>query len=481
MTNNRINKYISFSILYILYQFLTIQTEIIVRFHLQNGSIRKVEESDRKFIGKKSFLNFCSKFLTEKKESNFKKKNDGLEIDIDLSKIYYSEFMAFHLYLKSLYFPNNLISFEEFVRFLVVLEELKVDFDAGFIKLIDTILFNLYNLFESSKYYLKDTKIDSNSLIDLNIYLYDVEFVRILFKNKYIYSNIKILEISNSNMAYNSLKFLLLFPNLKKLKMTNNNILYSEVNKIFETNMSIVSFEFEGIQMPSLKNFLQFIKSMKNLKNLSIKYQFGRNTLAFSEIEEFFRSEIDYFSFISCEDIHMGVFLLSAFSVKHNIELTSSCELGNLKANFSYDGFKNIRSIKISSIKIDETAINVFENLRRLERIELRPSEHLPIHFYKFFSSSCIYNLKVVILRGMKIVNIDIIFFSKSKNLEILEFNECHFNNISYIYFAKTNFIYLKLLKFLSYDCRFSKDFYDFLNEEYSENILHFEMNEIYY
>ncbi|TBU14456.1 hypothetical protein CWI38_0323p0060 [Hamiltosporidium tvaerminnensis] len=326
-----------------------------------------------------------------------------------------------------------------------------------------------------------EAKMDSNSLIDLNIYLYKVDFVNIFFKNKYIYNNIKILEISNSNIAYNSLKFLLLFPNLKKLKITNNNILYSEVNNIFETNMSIVSFEFEGIQMPSLKNFLQFIKSMKNLKNLSIKYQFGRNTLAFSEIEEFFRSEIDYFSFISCEDIHMGVFLLSVFSVKHNIELTSSCELGNLKANFSYDGFKNIRSIKISSIKIDETAINVFENLRRLERIELQPSEHLPIHFYKLFSSSCIYNLKVVILRGMKIVNIDIIFFSKSKNLEILEFNECHFNNISYIYFAKTKLIYLKLLEFLSYDCRFSKDFYDFLNEEYSENILHFEMNEIYY
>ncbi|TBU08409.1 hypothetical protein CWI36_0089p0030 [Hamiltosporidium magnivora] len=292
-----------------------------------------------------------------------------------------------------------------------------------------------------------EAKMDSNSLIDLNIYLYKVDFVNIFFKNKYIYSNIKIFEISNSKIAYNSLKFLILFLNLKKLKMTNNNILYSEVNKIFETNMSI----------------------------------FGRNTLAFSEIEEFSRSEIDYFSFISCENIDMDVFLLSAFSVKHNIELTSSCKLGNLKANFSYDGFKNIRSIKIIHIKIDYSAINVFENLRRLERIELRPSEHRRIDFYKLFSSSCIYNLKVIILRGMKIVNDEIIFLSKSKNLEILEFNECHFNNISYIYFAKSNFIYLKLLRFLSYRYRFSNDFCDFLNEEYSENILQLEMDEIYF
>ncbi|TBU12522.1 hypothetical protein CWI38_0724p0050 [Hamiltosporidium tvaerminnensis] len=182
MIFNQIRANIYFFILYILLQFLTIQTEIIVRFHLKNDSIKKVEESDRKFIEKKSFLNFCSKFLTVKKECvvknvkivkiplsdlillnckeiEFHKKNDGSDIDIDLSKIYYSEFMAFHLYLKSCYFPNNLISFEKFVRFLVALDELKVNFDSGFIKLIDTILFNLYNLFESSKYYLKDSDI----------------------------------------------------------------------------------------------------------------------------------------------------------------------------------------------------------------------------------------------------------------------------------------------------------------------------------
>ncbi|TBU10744.1 hypothetical protein CWI38_1574p0020, partial [Hamiltosporidium tvaerminnensis] len=115
MIFNQIRANIYFFILYILLQFLTIQTEIIVRFHLKNDSIKKVEESDRKFIEKKSFLNFCSKFLTVKKESvvknvkivkilisdlillnckeiEFHKKNDGLEIDIDLSKIYYSEF-----------------------------------------------------------------------------------------------------------------------------------------------------------------------------------------------------------------------------------------------------------------------------------------------------------------------------------------------------------------------------------------------------
>ncbi|TBU20409.1 hypothetical protein CWI38_0075p0010 [Hamiltosporidium tvaerminnensis] len=207
---NRINKYIYFSILYFLLQFLTIQTEIIVRFHLQNDSIKKVEESDRKSIGKKSFLNFPSKFQTVKKENvvknvkivkipisdfillnckeiEFHKKNDGLEIDIDLSKIYYSEFTAFHLYLKSCYFPNNLISFKEFVRFLVVLDELKVDFDA-FIKLIDTILFNLYNLFESRKFYLKDSDI-TDSMAHYNISFSILNFIFGRFIEKYFDCN----------------------------------------------------------------------------------------------------------------------------------------------------------------------------------------------------------------------------------------------------------------------------------------------------
>ncbi|TBU14451.1 hypothetical protein CWI38_0323p0010 [Hamiltosporidium tvaerminnensis] len=207
MIFNQIRANIYFFILYILLQFLTIQTEIIVRFHLKNDSIKKVEESDRKFIEKKSFLNFCSKFLTVKKESvvknvkivkilisdlillnckeiEFHKKNDGLEIDIDLSKIYYSEFTAFHLYLKSCYFPNNIISFEEFVGFLVVLDELKVDFDAGFIKLIDTILFNLYNLFESSKYYLKESDI-TDSMKHYNISFSILNFIFGRFIEKY--------------------------------------------------------------------------------------------------------------------------------------------------------------------------------------------------------------------------------------------------------------------------------------------------------
>ncbi|TBU14452.1 hypothetical protein CWI38_0323p0020 [Hamiltosporidium tvaerminnensis] len=314
--------------------------------------------------------------------------------------------------------------------------------------------------------------LDGICLLNLEMNLFQVKIFSLSFTNKYISDKIFFLKISHSKIEYNGLNSLLRIPNLEKLYLYNIQFLGSEDNKIVEKNKSITTFEFERIRMSFFDLVLKFIKSMESLCNLSIRYFLENSIFASHDIKFLEKSEISFYRFINNDEANIGIFLLSVFLVKDSIEFRSNCELGKLKDKFSYDGYRNLKSLKIGSFKINETALNVFENLRSLESIELHPNQHIHINFSELFSSCVIYNLKFIILREMRILNDDMLFLSKSKNLERLIFDKCDFSGLSYLTLVKNNFMSLKILKFLTCHYFSSGGLHEFLNEEYSVNIL---------